>query len=172
MRAEYNFFMKQIELGGKKGKGRFLLVNDEDFGMFSYFKWCINNKGYAVAHIPKSGDFGQNILAHRLIFTPLKGMDIDHINGNKLDCRRENLRFANRSQNTANKRYQGKSSKYKGVCYHKCAKFWTAKITVNYKQIGLGSFKQEKLAAEAYDEAAKKYFGEFARLNFRLGGRR
>lgn len=96
-----------------------------------------------------------------------RGMFIDHIDGNKINNKIENLRLANRSNNMANskKLYRGKipSSKYKGVRPY-FRKFKSA-IRVNKKHIYLGSFVSEKQAAIAYDNAAVKYFGKFAKTN-------
>ena len=100
---------------------------------------------------------------------------IDHINKRGLDNRRENLRVVDSVQNALNRKKQKTynksqtSSKYKGVGWRKSHTKWVSYITINYKQISLGYFDSEIEAAKAYDEAALKYFGEFATLNFKLG---
>ncbi len=97
-----------------------------------------------------------------------RGLDIDHINRNKMDCRRANLRVATRKQNLRNSGPKG-GNKYKGVssaprlANHK--KKWTAKIRVDSKTVHLGYFVDEDSAARAYNEAAKQFHGEFAWLN-------
>ena len=91
-------------------------------------------------------------------------MEVDHINHNTLDNRRCNLRLATHGQNMANSR-PNKGRKYKGV-WQIMGKYWVAFIGKNKKQIYLGSFSTPKLAAKAYDEAARKKFGEYACLNF------
>jgi len=85
-----------------------------------------------------------------------------------MDNRKDNLRPATHSQNMCHiaKRSISKTSKYKGVCWKKRNRRWTAAITFEKKKIHLGYFKNEIDAAKAYDEAAKKYHGEFACLNF------
>ena len=102
-----------------------------------------------------------------------RGFLVDHINGDKLDNRRENLRLATRGENEVNKRkrrtHKGRkpTSKYKGVTKIKDRrkKRWRAIITFQKRIIHLGNFYTEKEAAEAYNEAAKKYYGDFAYLN-------
>jgi len=102
-----------------------------------------------------------------------KGFLVDHINGDKLDNRRSNLRLATRMDNEANKRKRrtqaggAPSSPYKGVSKVKDGrkKCWRGTVTVEKRQIALGSFYTEREAAEAYNAAAKEKFGEFAHLN-------
>ena len=92
---------------------------------------------------------------------------VDHINGNGLDNRKANLRAATALQNSWNcrKTRRKKSSKYKGVSWLKRQKIWQSRIQANGKMIFLGNFKDEKKAAEVYDQAAQKHHKEFAVLN-------
>ena len=92
----------------------------------------------------------------------------DHINHNGLDNRRANLRLATRSRNAWNRRKAKikSRSKYKGVSWYNMGKRWNARIQVNRKAKFLGIFADEIEAAKAYDRAARKCFGEFAKLNF------
>lgn len=97
------------------------------------------------------------------------GYDIDHIDGNRLNNRKNNLRKCTHAQNCANRVKSCKSSsKYKGVSWDKTRKKWQASITYNKRSIGLGRYDDEILAAIAYDDAALLYHGEFARTNFPL----
>lgn len=111
---------------------------------------------------------GRNIrrYLHRVIMNAPPGVEVDHINGDTLDNRRCNLRFATSTQQKCNQRPRGGTSKYKGVGWHKRDRKWRAQITYHGKQISLGYFDGELGAAFAYDVAARILFGEFARLNF------
>jgi AP2 domain/HNH endonuclease len=94
-------------------------------------------------------------------------MHVDHINGNGLDNRRTNLRPATSAENARNRRSQrGSSSPYKGVSWIRSRRNWRANLRVGDRLIHLGSYTDPADAARAYDAAALKYFGEFARLNF------
>jgi hypothetical protein len=105
---------------------------------------------------------------NRVIMDAPPGLLVDHRNGNTLDNRRTNLRLATCSQNRINsQRDKSKtSSRYVGVSLEKGRGKWLAYISYNGKRIHLGRFDNELDAARAYDLAAVKYHGEFARLNF------
>ncbi len=126
----------------------------------------IGNHGYMRGNIGN-----KSFLAHRVVMAMC--LDtwefgfVDHINGNKLDNRRENLRLCSNAENLRNSKPRGGSSKYKGVCFHNQNKNWISNITIDGKTIHIGSFDDEVSAALAYDEAAKRLHGEYARINFR-----
>ena len=134
--------------------------------------WYCNSNGYAVRRTP--GDRGKLEYLHRVVYERELGRklepgeQVDHIDRNTVDNRIENLRLATHAQNCANvgKRKGTYSSEYKGVYWNKAKKKWQAQIKVNQKSIHLGYFDLECEAAMEYDWYAKKYFGEFARLNF------
>ncbi len=90
--------------------------------------------------------------------------NVDHINGDRLDNRRCNLRAASPQQNARNqtRKSVGHTSKFKGVCWDPWGSRWRAGIMINSKRINLGSFQSEQDAQQAYAAAAVKYFGEFA----------
>jgi len=116
----------------------------------------------------------KTLLMHRLIMDADENSFVDHIDGNGLNNKKENLRFATKSQNAQNKiRKNNSTSKYKGVHYastekNNLKKPWKAYIQNPHinKKIHLGFFLTEEEAAKAYDKKALELFGEFARLNF------
>ena len=148
-------------------KGMTTIVDDEDSDL-RFVNWCFLKNGYAVRGV-YNGQTTKMVYIHRTILSKMLGRELsnkeltDHINGDKLDNRRENLRVANNAENTRN---QSKSSKntsgYKGVFYKKDKRKWCARIKVNYVSIHLGYYGTPEEAHKAYCEAADKYFGEFA----------
>jgi hypothetical protein len=145
------------------------LVDEEDFERVNQYKWYANKVGlnwYAV----RVAEDNSSILLHRFILGLESGdSEVDHINGDGLDCRKANLRLCTHSQNMANRekpKTVRPTSQYKGVYYKVSERKWVAQIMINYKHKYLGSFKNEEDAARAYDTAAVEAWGEFARINF------
>lgn len=138
------------------------LVDDKDFLSLSRWRWFYCADGYVRARI-----CGKKVTMHRLINNTPDNLSTDHIDGNKLNNQRYNLRNATTSENGFNRKIkqQNNSSGYKGVTWHKQTKKWQAQIMVQGKQIYLGTFNEKRVAAYIYNEAAKKYHGTFARLN-------
>ena len=142
------------------------LVDIEDYKYLNQFKWCAvkdNKNGffYAARKGKKS-----LLRMHRVIMNNPKNMHIDHINSNSLDNRRKNLRICFRAQNQMNRGKQlNNTSGYKGVYWNKVWNKWLSAINIKKKQKHLGYFPTKEKAALAYNEAAKKYHGDFARLN-------
>jgi len=153
-------------------RGYVAIVDDEDYERVARWSWYYQ-LGYAFRTKRKT-DVNQPgaIAMHRFILNAPKGIDVDHINNDdKLDNRRSNLRLATNGQNGHNGRKytrHGKpcSSPYKGVGWSRSAGKWTSRIAVDKKLIWLGLFSNEIDAARAYDAAARKLHGEFARTNF------
>jgi len=147
------------------------IVDAADFEWLSQWCWhaiwspCTNT--FYAARNEEKQKYRTMLQMHRVILDCRRGEQCDHINHDTLDNRRSNLRKAIGNQNNRNSRKRkDNTSGYKGVCWHKWTRKWSAQITINRKHIHLGYFDKSKNAAHAYDEAAKKYFGEFALLNF------
>lgn len=161
----------------KLTQNKYVLMDKKDFDLVKDYKWYYAKNGYAAAKLYFGRKAGKNIqkgiFMHRVIMTPKNGMDVDHINKDKLDNRRANLRICNRSQNLANKFDLNKNTTgYKGVFFVKWGKRikrWKAAIQIENSQKHLGYFLTKEDAALAYNKAAKQYFGEFAYLN-QIGG--
>lgn len=151
--------MKRIQLT----RGKVTIVDDEDYEELNKYKWQCNYYGYASR---RNGDIPRWHMAWDIIGKPRGGMVIDHIHGNKLDNRKEELRFATRSQNAINsKMFKTNTSGYRGICWNKYRQKWMARISVNNKRIYLGCYTDKKMAADVYNEAAIVYFGKFVKLN-------
>lgn len=150
-------------------RGKFAKVDPEDYIWLSQFRWYCNNRlhtSYAIRNAG-GGKAHRKVPMHREIMNTLKHLVCDHINRNGLDNRKSNLRNCTKGQNNLNTGSQrNSSSKYKGVYWNKNMKKWAACIKSRGKQKHLGYFSSETDAAKAYDEAAKKYHGQFANLNF------
>ena len=139
-----------------------ILIDEEDKFILENHGWCIDSHGYAVATIKY-----KKVYLHRIIMqVNNRKIYVDHINGNKLDNRKCNLRLCNHRDNLNNRPgNKNNTSGLKGLWYSKPNKKWVARITVHGKCINLGSYVDKLDAAKAYNTAAIKYFGEFAFLN-------
>ena len=105
-------------------------------------------------------------IMHREIMHAKKGEYVDHINGNKNDNRKENLRIVTNQQNACNQGIRSNNtSGYKGVTWSKNKNKWNAQITTNYKRKSLGYFDCKHKAAQAYNNRAVELHGKFAKLN-------
>lgn len=140
-------------------KGQFAIVDDDDYDYLSKRKWHVNT-GYAETWISK----GVRRLMQDMIATHATGLCVDHINGNKLDNRKSNLRVCTKRQNSYNRKLsKNNKTGLKGVSPDR-NKF-RAVIYWNYKRIHLGMFDSPADAAAAYDRKALELYGEFAKLN-------
>ena len=161
--------MKPIPLAGGKGVA---LVDDADYATVNQLKWFLGSSGYAEARTRTIKGLGRRkVLMHRYLLGLQAGDGVytDHINGNRLDNQRANLRPCSQSQNMANCRWRNHRLGYKGV--HRIDRkrkgvAYDASIRVRGRQIHLGRFETPEQAARAYDAAAERHFGEFAKLNF------
>lgn len=157
---------KRIALSG----GRFALVDDDDFEELAQYKWWWVSSGpYAYTYMETPKGKQTMVTMHRFLMGVVgqpPSVLVDHENGDTLDNRRKNLRVCNKSQNAANGRAHCDSvSRYKGVSLKPSGK-WAAQISISGRNTYLGVFVDEEEAARTYDAAAKKHFGEFAKLNF------
>lgn len=143
-------------------KGHHAIIYKEDFEKIVGRSWHYSN-GYAYTNTKGART---RIAMHRIIVDVADSdFVVDHINGDKLDNRRSNLRVCTKSENNRNRKLNKSSSvHYKGVYVNK-NKFM-AYITFNYKMHYLGVFNTAKEAAKAYDREAVKLHGDYARLNF------
>ena len=141
--------------------GGYAYVDAADYEWLHRWTWHLND-GY-----PSRTEKGKEIAMHREIMQPPKGKVVDHIDGNRANNCRRNLRVCTSSQNKRNRRKRtGSYSVYKGVFYEKRNHKWYAKCHCGDKPIWRGYFDTEAEAARAYDRLAVEWFGEFARLNF------
>mgnify|MGYP001589655141 CR=1 FL=1 len=153
-------FMKKIKLTQNK----YAIIDNGDFERVNKLKWYYDSTGYA-AH--KSGKIA--IRMHQFILNTPKGMITDHINHDKLDNRKINIRICLRMNNLWNMRKSRGKSKYKGVYFNGSdgrIKRWVAQIRANNKVKNLGYFLTEEEAAQQYNKFAKMLHGKFAWLNF------
>lgn len=142
-------------------KGHYALIDATDASEILAYNWYFQGR-YAM-RVEGPRNKRKYTLMHRQLLKPPPGLEVDHVNGDKLDNRRANLRLCTRSQNAANRPgLDGASSRYKGVAYEKRTGLWIATINNSY----LGGFEREEDAAMAYDAAALERYGEFARLDF------
>jgi hypothetical protein len=149
--------MKHIELTQDK----VALVDDEDYervgGVLWHAAYHPNSRGWYAKRI-------QNIMLHREIMQAPDGVEVDHINGNTLDCRKDNLRLVTRRENSLNRKAVYAASGYRGV--YSSGSRWRAIIRTPMGTVHIGTYDTPEEAAIAYDKAAIEHNGDFAMLNF------
>ena len=147
-------------------KGKFAIVDADDYYRLVKYKWHINdpasNTLYAARRLER-----KSLKMHRVIMAAPDHLVVDHIDHNGLNNCKSNLRLCTLAQNNRNcGSSKGASSRYKGVSWKKSTKKWDAMIRSNKKIYRLGTFKNEIDAARAYDKKAAQLHGEVAHLNF------
>jgi hypothetical protein len=143
------------------------LVDDADYDALNQFAWYVHHGSDRLCYAIRMTDDGGSLLMHREILQLSPDQETDHRDNNGLNNQRANLRIGTRSQNgqNARKHRDAKHSIYKGVCWNKQKEAWQASIKLPERRLFLGIFKTQREAGLAYNTAARKYFGEFARLN-------
>ena len=163
--------MKLIPLSKSRFKGRYVMVDDEDFEYLNKWNWCFGARRYAARTVVK-GYKGKKItiLMHRVVNKTPEGMDTCHLDNDGLNNQKHNLRTGTTCDNlqmaAGNK---NTTSKYKGVHWDRAKEKWVAQIRVKMIPHHLGRFVDEVEAAKAYDKGARTYFGPFCFLNFPEG---
>jgi len=154
--------MKKIPLSVRRGENRdryFALVDDDDYEEISKNYWFLSCSGYAVRKGKE-----KLLYIHRAILNAKDGQICDHINRDRLDNRKENLRICTRAENARNRGLGStNTSGFVGVSLFKNK--WMTRICVDNSSVFLGYFDNKEDAARAYNEAALKYHGEFAYQN-------
>lgn len=166
-RWKYGYSFRKISLG----EGEWTIVELMDYYRLKNFNWYLSGNGkefYAFRNVKIGPGKIKMVSMHREIMNPPAHLLVDHRNNDTLDNRRSNLRPATHSENAYNRpKIRAKTtSQYIGIYFEKRTSRWTVKIRVNGKRLWIGRFESEIEAAKAYDAAARKYHGEFARLNF------
>lgn len=141
--------MKKIELT----QGKYALVDNEDYDSLNRHKWSLRLGQYAGRY-----ENNQHIYMHRVVNSTPDNLLTDHINGDTLDNRKENLRSVNKSQNGINRgKQKNNTSGYKGVNFHRGK--WVAELVVKRQKHYLGRFSELRDAVRARQEAEVKYHG-------------
>jgi hypothetical protein len=165
-KIKYGCVFRRIPLGD----GKYVVVDAEDYYRFGCFRWSDlggSRNIYAARTIRDKKGKIRLVALHKEIMKPPRRRVVDHRNGNSQDDRRANLRTATYLQNSCNRgKKRNATSKYIGVSFEKQTKKWGVTIKYRGKHIRIGRFKTEIEGALAYDRAALKYRGEYARLNF------
>lgn len=129
--------MKKIDISTKRNPSMFALVSNEDFNILNESKWRLNkSSGYVI-----KGSGTDRVFMHRIVNSTPDGLDTDHINRNKLDNTRKNLRTVTKMINGRNRgENKNNTSGYKGISWDKKSKKWAVYLWKNYKKIHLGRF--------------------------------
>lgn len=166
-----NFFMKEIIINSRNGDKHTIQIDDDDFERVSKIAWYANNvKGKPIRIVATPPEFGsKHIILSRFIIGFPNGLFVDHKDRNPLNNCKSNLRICTHAQNNCNRSIQkGNTKGIKSVATVKRKNGpdrYVASISLNNTKKHIGTFDTEKQAALAYNEAAKKYYGEYANLN-------
>lgn len=147
-------------------KGLYTLVDETDYEYLNQWNWYARS-GDGCVYASRSNSKAKIAINMHVVLLPAPdGKEPDHIDGDSLNNRRNNLRLVTHQENMWNRKpVTGSSSKFKGVSWQTATQYWKAYIKINEKQVHLGCFWDEVDAAIAYNKAAKALHGEFAKLN-------
>lgn len=162
--------MTQVPFRGR-WSSLFALIDDEDSDRVLRLNWRIKkskNTNYALTHVRRKDGGYSSLGLHKLIMNSPLGFEVDHVDGNGLNCQKYNLRVCTTSQNQMNSSKDissGVTSKFKGVYYFKRDGKYKSQVSFEGKQFYIGMFESELEAASAYNIVARKLFGLFGKLN-------
>lgn len=170
--------LKRVQQMGKKNKkynqtqqignktkiffdnNEYTIIDSKDYDIVKNICWHKTKSGYARGHL-----LGKLVLLHNLILPHNNRYVIDHINGNRLDNTRNNLRIVLQQENNLNNKiYKNNHSGYTGVSFHKSSQKWCAQISYKHKQYWLGLFNTKEEAINARKNAEILYFKEYRRV--------
>lgn len=150
----------QIPLRARDGRIRaFAIIDAADADWVNQWKWYLSDTGYVKRRTPRRDGRQRNVPLHRELLGLVSGDGkvVDHIDHNRLNCRRSNLRVVTSAQNNQNKlSKRGSASQYRGVTWHKAAGKWMAQVMVGRRYTYLGLFTEEAEAARASSDARKR----------------
>ena len=147
-------------------RGLVTIVDDEDFAELNRWSWSASYQGYAIRSSARVGEKQKALRMHRVLLCAPPELYVDHINGRPWDNRRANLRICTHAENLHNaKRPRHNRSGFKGASWDSSRGSWRAYICLQGRTRTLGRFADAASAAQAYDRAAREFFGEFARPN-------
>jgi hypothetical protein len=149
----YSLYPRTIPLANNKGVA---IVDDADYDRLNARRWCNNGHGYAVRTQRDSDGHARRIYLHHEVLGVPSPDVIDHINGNKLDNRRANLRVVTPSENLQNVRHPSRNNKSGFLGVSKDGRRWRAQLRVNKRQVHVGLFGTPEEAHQAYWTAKKE----------------
>lgn len=163
--------MKTLEYRKRSGKSYVILMDDEDFELFGHLPWNVHGRHDNITRNRSASErilgAGQKIYLWREITKCPEGMTVDHVNGNRLDNRRCNLRVCSHKENNWNKGAERRNATgFRGVFFCKPNNNWSCHFkTPDGRRLTKGGFKSAKDAAQQYDAWALEHRGEFAKPN-------
>jgi hypothetical protein len=142
------------------------IIDITDLDLIKQHKWAKDKQGYVVTRMRDPDGKNHRLSMHRFLLNPKDYELVDHINFNKSDNRRSNLRIVTKSQNEMHKlKRNNNTSGVKGVSFYKSKNKWAAELTVNQKKVYRKCFDNFEDAVEARYEVELTYFGEYSPIN-------